>query len=102
MKRVLLITSLISTAAWAETVVGTVSDEKCAAKHVAASAKDKSCVETCVKGGAAPVIVSGDKVYKISADSLDKVKNHLGEKVSINGKVEGDSITIDTVETPSS
>ncbi len=98
MKRILLVTCLISTAAMAEKVTGTVSDEKCAAKHMAATAKDKSCVETCVKGGAAAVIVSGDKVYKLAADSQDKVKNHLGEKVTVNGKVEGDTITIDTVE----
>lgn len=83
----------------AETLTGTVSDEKCGAKHLAATAKDKSCVETCVKGGAATVIVSGDKVYKLAADSQDKVKNHLGEKVTVNGKIEGDTLTIETVET---
>ena len=102
MKKTLLLTSLFAAAAVAETLTGTVSDAKCAAKHVGASAKDKSCVETCVKGGAAAVIVSGDKVYKLADDSQEKVKNHLGEKVTVNGKVEGDTITIDTVETASS
>ncbi len=99
MKKIMFVASLISAAAVAETLTGTVSDEKCAAKHTAATAKDKSCVETCVKGGAAMVIVSGDKVYKLAADSQDKVNTHLGEKVTVNGKVEGDTITIDTVET---
>jgi hypothetical protein len=97
MKKLFLVASLVSAAAMAETVTGTVSDEKCGAKHTAATAKDKSCVETCIKGGAAPVIVSEGKVYKIEEASRDKVKSHLGEKVTINGKVEGDTITIDTV-----
>ena|ERR1700738_5372725 len=97
MKKLFLVASLVSAAAMAETVTGTVSDEKCGAKHTAATAKDKSCVETCIKGGAASVIVSEGKVYKIEEASRDKVKSHLGEKVTINGKVEGDTITIDTV-----
>lgn len=101
MKKLFLVGSLISAAAMAETVTGTVSDEKCGAKHTAATAKDKSCVETCVKGGAEPVIISGQKVYKLSADSQEKVKNHLGEKVTVKGKVEGDTLTIDTVESAS-
>jgi hypothetical protein len=102
MRKLLVVVSLFSAVAMAETITGTVSDEKCGAKHTAASAKDKSCVETCVKGGAAAVIVSGDKIYKLAADSQDKVKSHLGEKVTVNGKVEGDTITVDTVETASS
>jgi hypothetical protein len=47
------------------------------------------------------VIVTDGKVYKISEDTQGKVRNHLGEKVKVNGKIEGDTVTIDTVETGS-
>jgi hypothetical protein len=98
---IILASILFSGAVFAESLTGVVSDEHCGAKHSAATAKDKSCVETCVKGGAAPVIVSDGKVYKISDDTQGKVRNHLGEKVTVNGKVEGDTVTIDTVSTGS-
>ena len=100
MKRTLIVAAIACGAMFAETLTGVVSDEHCGAKHTAASAKDKSCVQTCVKGGANPVIVSDGKVYSISEDTRGKVRDHLGEKVVVNGKVEGDQITIDTVQTP--
>ena len=102
MKMTMVLASCIfGSALFAESFTGVVSDEHCGAKHEQATAKDKSCVETCVKGGAAPVIVTDGKVYKISEDTQGKVRNHLGEKVKVNGKIEGDTVTIDTVETGS-
>ena len=54
-----------------------------------------NCVKGCVKGGAAPVFVSDGKVYKIA--NTDKVMDHLGHKVTINGDVKDDTITVETV-----
>ena len=90
--------SLFAIGGLAETLTGTISDSQCGAKHEAASASDTSCVERCVKRGNAPVFVAGGKVYQISADSREKVMPLLGKKVSVNGKVEGDTIAIDSAE----
>lgn len=94
----LSIGSLFAAAALAESMSGTISDANCGAKHAAATEKDAGCVKGCIKRGAAPVFVSGDKVYKISPDSREKVAALAGEKVTINGKVDGDTVTIESAE----
>jgi hypothetical protein len=101
MKNVALVFSLgflFAAAAFAETWSGTVSDSMCGAKHEAASAGDAACVTKCVKGGASAVLVSGGKVYQISADSQAKVMPMLGKKVTVMGKLDGESIDIASVQ----
>lgn len=96
MKRIVqlvLVTSVFALAALAAEYKGYVSDAKCGAKH----AKDHNakCVEGCVKGGAAPVFVTGGKVYKV--DDADKVKDHLGHDVTITGELKEDTIHVESV-----
>jgi hypothetical protein len=86
--------SLFTAAAFAETWSGTVSDSMCGAKHEAASASDAACVNKCVKGGASAVFISDGKVYQIAADSQSKVMPLLGKKVTVMGKMDGDTIEI--------
>jgi hypothetical protein len=86
--------SLFSLSAFAEEFNAYISDSKCAAKH--AADMNGKCVMNCIKGGAAPVAVVGDKVYKIA--DADKVKEHLGHKVVINGKLDGETLSIDSVK----
>ena len=86
--------SLFSLSAFAAEYNAYISDSKCGAKH--ASDMNSKCVMNCVKGGAEPIAVVGDKVYKIA--DPDKVKDHLGHKVIINGKAEGDTLTVDSVK----
>ena len=103
MKKLWMVASLASffaAGAMAESWNGTISDAKCAAKHESASEKDAACVQSCIKRGEAPVFVSGGKVYKISADSKDKVMSNLGQKVTVTGKLDGDTVTVESV-TPS-
>ena len=84
-------------AASAAELKGTISDSKCAAKHVDASEKSAACVEMCVKGGSAPVLVTADnKIIKIDEASREKVMNHLGHKVTITGTVENDTVKIES------
>jgi hypothetical protein len=91
--------SLFSMGAYAAEMTGVISDSGCGAKHAEASEKAAACVKGCVKGkGAAPVFVTDGKVLKISDDSKDKVMDHLGEKVTINGKLDGDTVTIASVK----
>src|SRR5437588_8332871 len=101
MKKLWMVASLASffaAGAMAESWTGTISDDKCGAKHEGAEAKDTACVQSCIKRGGAPVFVSSGKVYKISADSKDKVMSNLGQKVTVTGKMDGDTVTVESVE----
>ena len=92
-----LVMSLFAMSAWADDWTGVVSDAHCGKAHATADAKAQACVEKCVKGGNAAVFVSGDNVYKIAEGSQPRVAKHLGHKVTITGKMEGDTITIEKV-----
>lgn len=97
MKKVLWIGSLFAVSMFAAEWKGTISDAKCGAAHADASEKSMKCVQGCVKGGQAPVFISEGKVYKIADASRSKVQDHLGHKVVVTGKLDGDTITIDNV-----
>lgn len=102
MKKLLIATAfsfaVLTATAAAEEWKGVISDTKCGAKHADASEKSLACAQACVKGGSAPVFVTGDKVLKIDAASMDKVKTHVGHKVTVTGKVDGDTVTIDSIK----
>jgi len=85
--------SLFSLSAFAEEFHAYISDSKCGAKH--AADMNSKCVMKCVEGGASAVAVVGDKVYQVDSD---KVKQHLGHKVVITGKADGDKLTVDSVK----
>ncbi len=97
MKKILFATSLFAVAAFGGEWTGTISDSKCAAKHLDASEKSQACVKGCVKGGAKAVLVTSDgKVLNIA--DQDKVADHLGHKVTVTGKLEGDTLSVDSVK----
>ena len=91
-----LFLSFFAVGAFAETMNGTIGDEHCGAKHVNAKESDMACVKKCSEGGAASIFIVGDKVYKI--DNVDAVKGHEGHKVSIDGKVTGDTVHVDSLK----
>jgi len=99
----LLFATVLSFAAFTATAAaeewsGVISDSKCGAAHADASEKSMACVKKCVGSGASAVFVSGDKVLKIDAASMDKVKPHLGHKVTITGKLDGDTVHVDSIK----
>ena len=86
----------------AETWTGVISDSRCGAKHTTASVADVKCMQSCLKKGAVPVLVSNGKAYNIETNSNDKVTPFLGQKVTITGKIEsqpyeGTFITVESV-----
>src|SRR5687768_5953184 len=95
--RLLTLFCLASYAA-AATYTGWISDATCGAGNASSKPEARSCAESCIKGGAAPVFVtdSDQKVYKIADAS--KVKNHVKGKVKITGTLKGDTLTIAQVE----
>ena len=72
---------------------GYISDADCGTKGN--SADHAECAKKCVKNGAAPVFVVGDKVYTIS--NPKKVAKFVGDKVNITGTITGDAIDIEKI-----
>ena len=95
MKKFVLMTSVFAVSALAGEFKGTVVDSKCGANHADGSEKSMKCAQACVKKGAAPVLASGEKVYKFS--DAAKITDHVGHKVVVDGELEGDTITVKTV-----
>jgi hypothetical protein len=74
---------------------GFVEDTKCST--MAAMKDDAECAKKCIKGGSPAVLVGEDgKIYKI--DNQAKIVDHAGEKVTVTGKLKGDTITVDSVK----
>jgi hypothetical protein len=101
MKRLVTLAALfIMTAglSFAAEWVGYLADEKCAAGGKAASEGHAGCAKKCVEGGQAVAFVSeaDKKVYKISNQAA--VTKHVGHKVTLTGKLEGDSIEVENVK----
>ena len=95
MKKIAML-ALFAATAFAAEWKGTISDAKCGAAHADASEKSMKCSQACVKGGQAAVFVSDGKVLKIA--NQDKVAAHVGHKVTLTGKLDGDTVTVDTVK----
>ncbi len=93
-----LFVSALAVSAFGETYKGYIADANCAKKgKAAASANHAQCAAKCIGGGAAAVLVTEDgTVYKIA--DQDKVKEHAGHIVTIEGKLSGDTLTVDSVK----
>jgi hypothetical protein len=77
---------------------GYVIDEACAAKP--AMKGNEACARKCIKGGSPAVLLTADaKVYKL--DDQAKAAEHAGHKVIVTGKLEGDSIQIESIKVDS-
>jgi len=77
-------------------MIGWVTDSQCGAKGDSAGHAD--CAKRCVGRGAKAVLYtpSDKKVYTL--EPQDKVKEFVGKHVKVTGKVEGDTLTIESIE----
>jgi hypothetical protein len=75
---------------------GYIADSKCGAKAAHEGAAE--CTVKCMKEGAKLVFVddADKKVYAIA--DQDKVAAHAGHHVSVKGSVEGDTLTIASID----
>lgn len=101
MKKLVVATMMLASfgavSAMAESMTGFIGDSQC--KHDGSTAKDVACTKACInKKGADPVFVSEGKVMKFDADSAAKAKAMAGEKVTIDGTMNGDTITITSIK----
>lgn len=85
----------LSAVAMAEDVTGYVVDKNCAGKP--AMKTNAACSERCVKGGSPAMLVTEEgKVYAMAPQ--DKVTSFAGKKVTVTGKVDGESITVESIK----
>src|ERR1700755_1556718 len=76
---------------------GYIDDSMCAGSKtpMCTPATRANCATKCIKGGAAAVLVVGDKIYKISNQKA--VIKYAGKNVSIDGKITDDTIEVTKV-----
>jgi len=85
----------LSASAMAADITGYIIDQSCASKT--AMRGDVDCANKCIKGGSPAVLVTDEgKVYKIAEQA--KVIPHAGKKVTLSGKLQGDTIQVDSVK----
>jgi hypothetical protein len=90
----------LSMSAMAGEWTGYVSDAGCTKKQGAAKvAADghAGCAQACIKKGDKAVLVTADgKIYQIA--NQDKITEHAGMKVTVDGDMKGDTITVTDVK----
>jgi len=100
MKRFLALTAMLvmtATFGFGADLTGYLADNKCAVAGKAGNDGHAGCAAACVKKGEPIVLVDGaGKVYMIS--NQDAVKEHIGHKVTVTGKVDGMSVHVDSVK----
>lgn len=98
MKRIFALVSLCAVSALAESWTGTISDAGCGAKHADASEASMKCAQRCFGRDGKAVLVVGDKVVAINAASKEKIKDHIGHKVTVTGSLANDVLTVESVK----
>jgi hypothetical protein len=94
MKKVLAVLALCASMAMAADVTGYIVDKSCAGKK--SMLGDEECAKSCMGKGQPAVLATEDgKIYNISNQA--KVKDSAGKKVTVTGKMDGDTITVDTI-----
>ena len=97
MKTVTALTAMflgLAVSSFAADFKGFVQDESCSTKP--AMKGNAECSKKCIDGGQKAVLVTEDgKILKIA--DQDKVKAHAGHNVTITGKLDGDTISVEKV-----
>ena len=99
MKKLLAASAILlsfAPAAFAESLTGIVADAMCAKNPSKITADHAACAAKCIKGGSPAVLVVGEKVYKVS--NPDKLTPFAGEKVTVDAKIDNDTLTVDSVK----
>jgi hypothetical protein len=79
----------------ADSWTGYIVDKNCSTKK--AMLGNEACAKSCMEKGAPAVLATDDgKVYQIKEQ--DKVKEAAGKKVTITGKMDGDTISVDSLK----
>jgi len=77
---------------------GVLTDSHCGARHPSKSGLSAGdCTKMCLKQGSTWALVDGEKIYTLSRDTpvLDRL---AGERVTVSGTLQGNTIQIESVE----
>jgi hypothetical protein len=95
--RLLALGSSLALCGWAESLDGYIVDRGCAGQR--AMWDDAPCTARCVQGNIKLVLVTEDgKIYEIANQDKVKSENYYGRKINLSGKIQGDTITVDSVK----
>ncbi|MBZ5619313.1 MAG: hypothetical protein LAQ69_11410 [Acidobacteriia bacterium] len=95
MKKLLVVFGFAAISAMAADWTGYIVDKKCSSKKEMLG--NEQCAQVCIKGGSPAVLVTDDgKIYQVA--NQDKVVAHAGKKVTITGKMDKDTITVEDVK----
>ncbi len=95
MKKLFVVFALAAISAMAAEWTGYIVDKGCSTKKEMLG--DEACAKRCIGRGAAAVLATEDgKVYAIA--NQDKVKEQAGKKVTVTGKLDKDTITVEEVK----
>ncbi len=79
----------------ADSWTGYIVDKNCASKKEMLG--NEACAKRCLGNGAPAVLATEDgKIYQIKEQ--DKVKDVAGKKVTITGKMDGETISVDSLK----
>jgi hypothetical protein len=95
--RLLVLGSSFTLCGWAESLDGYIVDRGCAGQK--AMWDDAPCTARCAQGNIKLVLVTEDgTVYQIANQEKVKSENYYGKKITVSGKMQGDTITVDSVK----
>ena len=77
-------------------ITGTVTDAMCGAHHMMQGKTPAQCTRECVKQGSDFALANGEKVYILKGD-IGQFYKFAGQSVIIKGKVDGKTITVDSI-----
>src|SRR4051812_27091320 len=90
---------LVATASFAGEAArgnGWISDSKCGVKGAHEGAAE--CTKKCLDAGAKMVVVTDKDQKVLTVSNPEALKGHEGHHVAVTGKVEGDSIKVDSAK----
>jgi hypothetical protein len=83
-------------AAAGQTFSGVITDAHCGARHTAFAQGASECARMCVRSGVKYVIANSDKSY-LAAGNLEQFDNLAGQRVTVVGRLDGDTINVISV-----
>jgi len=96
---VLLSAALSVGAAFAQSsqaITGTVTDAMCGGHHMMQGKTPTECTRECIKQGSDFALASGEKVYILKGDK-SQFDKFAGQNVTVKGKIDGKTITVESI-----
>ena len=78
------------------TITGTVTDAMCGAHHMMQGKTPAECTRECVRQGSDFALASGDNVYVLKGDK-SQFDKFAGQNVIVRGKINGKTITVESI-----